>query len=366
MLWNYQTVEHARPTTASLPGLTCYQATVSCPNTTGDLITFGYEKPSQNPPNGTIVLFSGAGGTTASATPGSEASYAQAYLSQGYTVVQLAWLHDWETTNWDPVIPNPYNIQTAACLPATFLHYVRYGQNPVMYSAGGMCAQGASAGSAALAYSVAWYGAADPVAGYLDKLELISGPVFSDIAQGCYVPPPPQTVTPVNICSGNPSYCVGWPSGGLSESPSYVMGTEHSVGSWTGDSSCRGSQSTTQASYNNWLAQSIVNGPNGGGGSFNYSKTAMGAWLCSSDVQGTYNNSAPEGWLFYYQVGQQSSPPIFFNVTAVGSCSDPEGVGQGIVVAGAYAGQTGFNAISSDMADPRHTQTSVCHQNPGH
>jgi hypothetical protein len=35
-----------------------------------------------------------------------------AYYNDGYAVVQLAWLHDWETTNWDPVVVNQYNILT--------------------------------------------------------------------------------------------------------------------------------------------------------------------------------------------------------------------------------------------------------------
>jgi hypothetical protein len=232
-----------------------------------------------------------------------------------------------------------------------------------MYTTGGMCAQGASAGSAALAYSVAWYGAADATTGYLDKLELVSGPVFSDIAQGCEVPAPPNGV---NICQTNPTYCVGWPTGGQVESPSYIGGAQYAVESWTGDTSCRGSSPTGTTSYNNWLAQSIVNGPNGGGASYSYPNTAMQAWLCSSDVQGVNNNSAPEGWLFYSQVGSSSNRPIGFSVTAVGTCSDPEGVGQGVVSAGPYQGMTGFAAITQDMADPVNSHTRSCQKNPGH
>jgi hypothetical protein len=42
-----------------------------------------------------------------------------------------------------------------------------------------MCALGDSAGSAAIAYSLAYYGAGS----YLDNVELLSGPVLSDIEQ---------------------------------------------------------------------------------------------------------------------------------------------------------------------------------------
>ena len=58
-----------------------------------------------------------------------------------------------------------------------------------------MCAQGFSAGSGALGYALAWYGAATSAEYHLDKVALLSGPVFSDIEQGCEDPiPPPQTV----------------------------------------------------------------------------------------------------------------------------------------------------------------------------
>jgi hypothetical protein len=227
-----------------------------------------------------------------------------------------------------------------------------------------MCAQGSSAGSAALAYATAWYGAADPTVGYLDKLELVSGPVFSDIAQGCYVPTPPATVPPVNICASNPNYCLGWQAGGLSESPSYVGGAQFAVQSWTGDSSCRGSRPTVQGSYNAWLAQSIVNGPNGGGGQFNYPKTSILAWLCASDVQGVNNNSAPEGWLFYKQVGSSGVSPLDFWVSAVNLCSDTEGVAQGTVAGSLYTGLDGFDAITQDMAG--NSLTRACQKNAGH
>lgn len=290
-------------------------------------------------------------------------------MSYNYAVVQTQWIHDWEQVNWDPVQVYPYSIQNAACLPATFLHFVRYNLNsPVMYTTGGMCAQGASAGSGALGYSLAWCGAGDVNAGYIDKVELISGPVFSDIAQGCYVPQPPNTVPPVDICGGanSPAWCVGWPGGGLSELPSYVGGDQYAVGSWTGDSSCRGSSPTSQTSYNNWLSQSIVNGPNGGGGSFYYPKTLMQAWLCASDTEGTYNNSAPEGFLFYQQVGNAVGLPIDFQETAVTNCSTVEGVTDGMIMAGPYNGDKGMEAIAYDMADPVNTKTQVCHKISGH
>jgi len=47
----------------------------------------------------------------------------------------------------------------------------------------GYCAQGEARGSAQIAYSLALYGSGT----YLDKVELLSGPVLSDLEQGCEV-----------------------------------------------------------------------------------------------------------------------------------------------------------------------------------
>jgi hypothetical protein len=108
----------------------------------------------------------------------------QYYVQQGYEVVQVAWGGPWEQQDTNP------NIQNAACRPATFLNYVYTNifAPAIKGPAAGFCAQGFSAGSAAIAYSMAYYGEA----GQLDNVELISGPVLSDLKQGCV-----STLTPV-------------------------------------------------------------------------------------------------------------------------------------------------------------------------
>jgi hypothetical protein len=88
------------------------------------------------------------------------------------------------------------SILSAACRPATFLNYIN---SSPFHSKGSMCAQGASAGSGAIGYSMAWYGAAS----YLKNVELIVGPVFSEIDQGCANP---NAATPT-ICAAGTSYC---------------------------------------------------------------------------------------------------------------------------------------------------------------
>lgn len=366
----YNVAPETCPGTGWAQGMVCYSANVACPGANPIVapiqLDFGVLMPTN--PSGLIVLFSGGDGISPSYDQGDDAQFATAYYKKyNYTAVQTMWgggVVPWEQANGSA----DYNVLQSACRPAAFLYWARYNTNPnngpILFpttQGAGMCAQGFSAGSAALGYVLAWYGGAN----YIDKVELLAGPIASDIAQGCVVPAGP----PQNICQGSPSYCQGWQSGtgGLSEEPSYKTGV-HYMRDWTGDNSCRGTQNTTQQSYSNWLAQSIVNGPSGGGGTFFYPNTSMQSWLCQSDVDGDYNESAPQGWIFYSQVAAQGAPP-HFNVIAVGNlgqttnaCTGPEGVIGGYIssTSSLYANQLGFDAISTDMADLHNSQTIAC------
>ena len=77
--------------------------------------------------------------------------------------MQLAWDSDWEATQDPFPLTNPPtygNVQQAACRPATFFNYVFNNiYVPILgtNSSAGMCGHGFSAGSAALAYSMAYY-----------------------------------------------------------------------------------------------------------------------------------------------------------------------------------------------------------------
>jgi len=303
-----------------LAGASCFAATVSCPNTLDLQVTYGLVNPG-GVPRGFIALFGGAGGTQpyGGAIPGR--SYSQTYLQAGYQVVQSAWETDWEDTG----ITGGKNVKTAACRPATLLNFF----HQTLYQGdGGMCAQGASAGSAAVAYSLSWYGSSN----YLDKVELLSGPVLSDIDEGCMVPNAP----PVTVCSAGQFGCVGEP---FVDKPQYVLGAQIGVGRWTGHACQPGSR--TQAATNaSWKAMSIVDGISGP--SFSYPQTAMAGWLCSNGV----NNSAAEGQLFYQQftTGAQTAD---YSLTRVDNCAGAEGVDMGTTA----LGQNGFVAISSNMTD---------------
>jgi hypothetical protein len=133
---------------------------------------------------GVVVYFDGSAGTDPSMEQ-SEYDMMSYYFTQGYEVVQVAWNTAWEAV-WNPW---PYssspigNIQNAACRPASFLYYVdtaaaSYNLFQAVVAgnaAAGMCAQGFSAGSAQIAYSLAYYGAgSDLLPDFRTRLSMIS------------------------------------------------------------------------------------------------------------------------------------------------------------------------------------------------
>jgi hypothetical protein len=218
----------------------------------------------------------------------------------------------------------------------------------------GMCAQGFSAGSAAVAYSLAYYGAV------LDNVELISGPVLSDIEQGCEVPLPPTLTL---VCPPGQAGCNLGPGGSdWTASPSFVEMDLGFLRSWTNDSSCVNTSATSPTSNAAWLAQSIVDQSTGGAGqgavpTFTYS-TAMTAWLCrslqnpssicnGSDYMHCPNNSASQGEIFYSQITSANAPP-HYKIYAVDLCNGPEGVPLGYV--GSPTGPPAGTALEQDMA----------------
>jgi hypothetical protein len=333
--------------------MTCYAATViNCPGDDNLQFVYGVENPTGT--SGTIVMFSGGGGGVASdlATDPSEIAY---YVSKGYQVVQIAWGPgtsgdglDWEYTSAN--LSSGTNILTAACRPSTLLNWVRNGGPYAsgLWTSGGMCAQGESAGSGAIAYALAWYSAGS----YLDKVLLKSGPVFSDIEQGCEVPNNQYTT----ICSGSgQAGCVGWtPQDPPGYSLEFVGSHKSEVQLWTGNMSpsCANNSQQTNGSENTaWYNMSIVNFPaTGQQPSFNYTNTAMSAWLCETVEPGVApDNAAPQGQLFYQQFTSLSQAAFSLSVNAVTLCPSNEGVDNGIV---ASTGDYGYQDIETDMTDP--------------
>jgi hypothetical protein len=119
-----------------LPGMTCFGATISCPNTAPINLTFGYTGPPK--PLGTIVLFSGGPGTAPTEDGDEVPVYAGSYVNK-YMTVQVEWASAWEDPSADG---SGGNILSAACRPATFLNYIN--SSGSAHPQGAMCAQGAS------------------------------------------------------------------------------------------------------------------------------------------------------------------------------------------------------------------------------
>lgn len=302
-------------------GMQCFQATVSCPNLANIQVTYGYENPAGTPV-GTVFFHDGSGGTQPyGAGLSSTENYLSSYLHAGYQIVQMSWATDWEIVGGS----NPASIAKAACRPATLMQYIYKN----VHTTGAMCAQGQSAGSAAIAYALTWYNAAT----YLDKVELISGPVFGNIQEGCAVPNAP----PVTICPTGQFGCVG---SSWQDVPEYAGGYLAAVRSWTQNSSCQGSRRTTDPSNDTWQQMSLANGTSEM--KYLYPQTAMGGWLCSNGL----NNSAAQGQ-YYYLNFTTSTQTAGFSLTRVDNCEGAEGVEPGKTP----SGETAFFAIVSDMTD---------------
>ena len=211
-----------------------------------------------------------------------------------------------------------------------------------------------------MAYALAWYnagagGAASNGSGYLDKVVLENGPVFSDIFQGCEVQSgvnsqytticPPGTTQPG---------CNSWPGGGTNVFDyhlEYISPDWQSVEKWSGTPgppACASTTGTTTTSGSGneetlWQQMSIVDfpPPPAAQPSFNYPNTGMSGWLCQSttgEMNGNpipMNNSAPEGELFFLQFTSSSQAATFLSVNGVSQCPNaPENVENGIVTVG--------------------------------
>jgi hypothetical protein len=306
----------------------CHSATVTnCPNVSDLSLTYSYDTPAS--PKGTIVFLSGAGGTddTGDADP------AGFYFANGYEVIQIEWADEWEYTGGNDTNTSPANVRLAACRGATLLNFIFNTNNSTLYSGGGRCAEGSSAGSGAIAYALTFYGAGS----YLDAVEMKSGPPLADFKQGCEEPPPPD---PVTIC---PVGQFGCQLGGTQPwmlSPTYT-GAASGVRNWTGDSTCAvPGTMTSAASEAAWLQESIVNDGTGSP-TYSYPKTAMTAWLCQNLSEGNMcvggqggtpqnycpNNSTSQGQIYYAKMTSGGNLPVAsFNVYAVQNCDGPEGV----------------------------------------
>jgi hypothetical protein len=343
------------------PHAVCYQSSITCGGLSPLSVWYAVT-PATVTQVGTIVLFNGAGGDTGPYG----VNYVPSYIAKGYQTVQVVWgtISPLTEVPWELGDSGtaPWSIKTAACRPAAVLQYMfnTYESggtgNPPL---GAMCAQGASAGGAAVAYALAEYGAGS----YLDNAEFTSGPPLADLAAGCA--PPFSSAT---VCSG--STCQTGGEGSWPDSPEYVLGAEHCIDQWTGlaseTSDCSMSTATavctnTTTYRTQWKDMSVVDGESDS--TFSYPDTTMSGWLCSntsvtctgsscSTCTGSacQNNSAVEGYDFFIHVSTSHT------VYRVDQCTGTEGV-DGVEATVPALSESGLTAITNDMeanCSPRH------------
>jgi hypothetical protein len=287
--------------------------------------------------------------------PDGDYGFVNYYFKNGYAVAQLAWDSPWQTL-WNPWPISTFplgNIQVASCRPATALNWIfRNIYLPIqgVKPNAGFYAQGSSAGAAAIAYSMTYYKPKSGTQWWMDNLELLSGPVLSDIKQGCKVP----NVANIDVCGNGESWChysspLNW-NRSLTYDPPYVYGVQ----AWTDDTSCNNGSTTSSSSNNQWLHESLVDdGTNSP--VYSYPHTMVSAWLCRGLSSGLPNNSSSQGYLWYKQVG--GAQPLQTNVWAVDSCPGAEGVAGGIV---STSGDPANTTILQDMAGVYPTQAGKC------
>nr|MBA3913935.1 hypothetical protein [Terriglobales bacterium] len=221
--------------------------------------------------------------------------------------------------------------------------------------------QGHSAGAAAIAYPLAWYGAdRNTPGGYLDTVLFTSGPTLSDIKAGCQYP---QATGPQNVCSGG--VCVGgaaqwpdcqqymngnmdcntvpnlYPPGTVNAAKGVdrmTIGLSNQYASETCNNYNQDPNDNTKDLNAVWANMSLVQ-PTGLGNNYNYPHTSVSAFLCSGPDLGPQsppapgtseyinysNNSALQAWdylsIVHGSTLQNGGTPYIYRVD---SCTDPE------------------------------------------
>jgi hypothetical protein len=327
----------------------CYTATVTnCPSyqngvTIPMLNALVAVSTPTNWNNGTIFLHGGGTGEYYFDADYNGTSYATEYYNAGFQVVQIAWAGDWSNNTSTPPV-TVKAMKYDACRPATILNYVY--TSPLVHllgaTNGAMCAQGHSAGSAAMAFALSWYGASS----YLNDVVLTSGPVYSDIEAGCQYPAAPQYVPQITVCPAGQFGCIG---NSWTEYTQYLNdGTSAAVAENTyPGANCNnyenitGTQGYTTATQNqDWHTMSI----NSSGASYSYPKTSLYAFLCSPTSQDSPNNSAAQGQLFY-QNFTSASHPLNYGVYRVDNCGGDELIWDGNTSDGPSAFAVSSNAM---------------------
>jgi hypothetical protein len=252
----------------STKGAACSSISVSCPGVPDLTATLSEAFPTGTA-TGTIILLSGGDGTTFF-----NSGFANAYLADGFRVVQLGWTTEWEDTGG-------VGLKSAACRGATVFKYVfdnvQGGDRTT-----GFCAQGTSGGGAAITYALAQYG----LSNYFDYVVIAAGPGVARMDYGCdkslYTGPA------LDVCP-------------LITSAPFTYFSGAKVNLWENTNTCN-TKSPPQSDINKWAADSIVTAR----ATFSYPKTAMSWYFCATPP---VNNSTGQGKFLIEKVRPKNSPP---------------------------------------------------------
>jgi hypothetical protein len=329
----------------------CYNTTISnCSNHNfaGDpsvIAPLGATIAVSTPPNwngSTIFMHNGSDGRDYFNQGESGLSYAQDYYNNGFQVVQMIWVgQGWQNAPGESVQVLKYE----ACRPATLLNAVYQNIHGGSSAPGAMCAQGHSAGSGAMAYALAWYGAA----GFLADVVLTSGPVYANVEAGCQYPYAKAYKSPIEVCPSTQFGCVDGAEGGWLDAVQYsaTTGTAKGVAGYTiSGANCNNwtgtGQSTTATQNKDWGGMSVVSA----GASYSYPATRLYAFLCATSSTGQQNNSAAQGQLFY-QNFTSALHPLDYDVYRVDSCMGDEEIWFGTLPG--VDNESAFTVSAQDM-----------------
>lgn len=249
-------------------GAACTSINVSCPGVPDLTATLSEAFPTGSA-IGTVILLSGGDGTTFFSS-----GFPNAYLADGFRVVQLAWTTEWEDTGGG-------GLKKAACRGATVFQYV-FENVQGRDRTTGFCAQGTSGGGAAITYALSQYG----LSNYFDYVVIAAGPGVSRMDYGCdkslYTGPaldvcPLITSAPYNYYSGDKANL------------------------WENTTTCN-TKSPPQSDIKKWAADSIVSA----GSTFSYPKTGMSWFVCATPP---VNNSSGQGKFLIEKVLPKNNPP---------------------------------------------------------
>ncbi len=283
------TVVHPQVTcpAGAVTGATCLEVQVTCPNTDQINATLGLGLPTGTP-TGTIVLHSGSGGEGFLTGPTNFQFGNTFETDHGFRILQISWASDWENTGSDQA----GSVLAAACRPATLFNWIykTYHQSDTTKA---YCLLGDSAGSAAVAYSLAHYGLGAEV----DAAILSAGPPIANIYSGCVGPASSMNT----VCPGV--------TGLYTYPPDIAPPTGVDV--WEHTTTCEDSPSTADKKV--WANTGVDTN----GAVYDYPQTVLSSWECPN-----YNEAAGNGAFYWSKVAAAGS--VISTTQCATTCHDEE------------------------------------------